>query len=340
TANRTLVVKTAGNYSVTYTDVNGCVSTSASTSVTTNPVPNKPQVQFLGKSNTCAGDSVLLFVNNPNGDALLWNDAAGTTNDTLVVKTAGNYFVVASAAGCSNQSDPVSVPFDFSPDRPVITPLGSTLLCEGDQLQITSSYSTGIVWSTGETNDTITLSNTGTYSVTYTDPAGCASVSELFSVSFTPAPPKPGIILVGDSLRSTVESFTYQWIGPFGPINGATNRSYKPTTTGDYRVVVYTLEGCTSEQSDPYYIGFTGVNEWKGGMVALYPNPVADKLTVEHSEQDVYSFEIYNALGRMVKHLVSSDKRVVFDLSDLAAGPYQFRMVGSNGAITKTIIRQ
>ena len=87
----TITVGTTANYSVTYTDGNGCSSTSIPLSVNVSATPI-PTITASGSLSFCEGDSVILV--STVADSYVWSDAS--TNDTLIVYTAGTYNVTTT----------------------------------------------------------------------------------------------------------------------------------------------------------------------------------------------------------------------------------------------------
>jgi hypothetical protein len=72
------------------------------------------------------------------------------------------------------------------PAAPAISAGGPTTFCAGGNVVLTSSSSTGNVWSNGATTQAIIASTAGNYSVTVTDANGCTAQSSLTAVSVTP----------------------------------------------------------------------------------------------------------------------------------------------------------
>ncbi len=339
TSGPVLNVKSGGSYSVTYSDANECVSISSSITITVNQSPNKPQIQILGNPNTCLGDTLVLFANNPNNDSFLWNDILSTTSDSLQVFNPGTYNVTASKNGCSTTSLSVTLLFNFKPADPIITRFGPEKPCEGDEVRLISSYSSGIMWNTGSTNDTIVVTSNGTFFVSYADPGGCMSTSGNSTISFTAAPTAPVITQVGDSLMSSVIAFSYQWIGPFGPISGATSRYYKPTVSGKYTVFAYTEEGCGSPQSSKYTFNGSGISESMLSGILMYPNPVVQFLTIENQVATTIDVSVFNAIGKEIQHVQIDAKVNQIDLSELSPGAYLIVLSSNQGRFYKTIIK-
>ena len=113
----------------------------------------------------------------------MWSN--GATSQTITVNTAGNYTVqVTNASSCTSASSAVqSVVVNSNPTQPVITANGSTSLCNGSTVDLSSSYTTGNNWSTGSTTQSITVSTAGSYTVTVTDVNGCTATSTPMTVT-------------------------------------------------------------------------------------------------------------------------------------------------------------
>lgn len=87
----TITISTTGNYSVTYTDMNNCSSTSLPISVNVSSTPI-PTITASGSLDFCEGDSVILV--STIGDTYVWSD--NSTNDSLIVFDAGTYTVTTT----------------------------------------------------------------------------------------------------------------------------------------------------------------------------------------------------------------------------------------------------
>ena len=195
-------VNSTGNYSVTITDANGCVSTSATTAVTVNPTP-VATITASGPTTFCAGGSVILTSSANSGNT--WSNNAGNSN-SITVTQSGNYSVtVSNGNGCSATSAPVSVTVNANPVV-TISANGATDFCPGSVVMLTSSISTGNNWSNGATTASITVSQSNSYSVSNTNANGCTATSNTISVNasdkIAPVPDVPSLaalsILPGD----------------------------------------------------------------------------------------------------------------------------------------------
>ncbi|PCJ81133.1 MAG: hypothetical protein COA57_14565, partial [Flavobacteriales bacterium] len=159
-------------YTVTGTDGNGC-SNDASTTVTVNATPD---ANFF-TSVQCSDNPVDFFVYqstdyNQSTATYEWDfESDGTVDYTTVGDltashqyAAGAYDVtlkITTANGCvGTRTAAINV------NSPPVVNLGyDNYRCEGYPLTLNSGYSTGVLWSTGETTQTIDVTTTGTYSV-------------------------------------------------------------------------------------------------------------------------------------------------------------------------------
>lgn len=143
-----------------------------------------------------------------------------------------NYYVSQkNAAGDESPRVMITVTVNALPATPVITANGSTSLCTGSSVVLSSSYNNGNVWSTGATSQNITVNNTGAYTVSHTDANGCSSTSTatIVNVSAAPAPTVQASAVeacIGDTVMLTAStSDTYLWS------TGDTTQSIMVTST-------------------------------------------------------------------------------------------------------------
>ncbi|MDH3650884.1 MAG: T9SS type A sorting domain-containing protein, partial [Saprospiraceae bacterium] len=216
---QTINVNTAGTFSVTVTDGNGCTGSSPSvtTSVFTTPVPT-----ISGDLAFCPGDSTTLFAEN---GFTTYSWSTGDNTQSTVVSAIGSYTVtVTDINGCSGTNS--ATVGEYAPPAPVIT--GTLSFCGGSSTELDaggdfSSY----LWSTGETSQKILVDSADTYSVTITDLNGCmadtnATVTIEGSVPPTPGPisgPMTGLcdLMLGEfSISPVTNAQFYFWTLPEG----------------------------------------------------------------------------------------------------------------------------
>jgi len=89
----------------------------------------------------------------------------------------------------------------------------------------------------------------------------------------------------------------------------------------------------------------TGLNEATAeNSVQLYPNPTADKLTINLTEElasSTKNIEVYDALGKIVKVIPVSSVQTSINVGDLATGVYTCRLINSsNQTIIKRFVKE
>ncbi|HET6225872.1 MAG TPA: PKD domain-containing protein [Bacteroidia bacterium] len=242
-----ILVSISGLYTVTAKDINGCVYVD-STRVSFKP---KPSVSLGPDISACA--QIEITIDNSYSQ-ILWN--TGGTSPSLVVKNSGTYWVmVTSKYGCI-ATDTISITIH---PNPTIDLGGPYNFCENVPIHHVFQVDNmrDVVWSTGSTQHTITVTTPGTYSVTATDLYGCRATAQT-TITLIPAPVP--VFNVSDVCKETAYTFrsestiasgniqTSQW--NFGD---ATNRVSEPvaqhsyTSAGIYDVtlIVTSDKGCT-----------------------------------------------------------------------------------------------
>lgn len=235
-------VSSAGSYSVTVTDINGC-SGMTSRSVTVNSLPT-PTVTPNGPTTFCAGGSVLL--NAGSYASYMWN--TGSTTMTISANTNGNFMVtVTDVNGCTGMASQ-AVTVNSNPVV-AISPSGPTTFCQGDSVMLNAGNYVSYNWNTGSTTQSITVYGSQPYCVTVTNSNGCTGNSCQFVQVFaqpTPSitPSGPTTFCSGHSVTLSAGTFvTYLWN------TGATTATLNATTTGIYTVTVANVNNCTGSAS-------------------------------------------------------------------------------------------
>lgn len=238
----TIIVKQSGSYHFTARGVaSGNVVASDTIQVTIWPRP-APVLSVTGTQMLCDGDSLILAT-SAGFSNYMWNN--GALGSSVVVKNAGTYFVtVTDINGCIGVSEPLVVQL-LSKPSPIITSVGSTTLCSGDSvlLDAGSGYAS-YLWSTGETNQSIAISESGRYDVRVRNTAGCEKDTFVIAAQFPPAPTP--ILTLNGAVMSCNAAAEYQWLFEGTEIPGATNEYLEVNTPGRYGVRTSDMNGCTA----------------------------------------------------------------------------------------------
>jgi hypothetical protein len=217
---------TAGNYSVTVTDANGCT---ASTSVTITE-PDVLVVTATPGTILCNGGTTSVVVSATGGTSAY--TGTGTINNV----GAGTYtYTVTDENGCS-ASTTITI---GQPDAIVVTATPGTILCNGG----TTSVTVGAVGGTGGYTGTGVISNVaaGTHTYTVTDANGCTgfatiTIGQPDAIVVTAT---PGTILCNGGKTSVVVSAT----GGTGAYIGT--GTITNVSAGAYTYSVTDENGCT-----------------------------------------------------------------------------------------------
>ncbi len=250
----------AGNRKIVLRDQNG----TALQSVTAN-VPNGESTVTLNFNLTPG----IYRLGYGNGTPNLFRNNSGVTYPytlpgliSITGSSAGNSYyyyyynweIQTLPTLCTNSNrTPATVTVNSIPS-PVVT--GSSTICNGVSVNLnaTSGFNS-YIWSNGATTSVINTTTSGNYSVTVTDANNCTGTSNVLNVQSSPSPAATISVSgnttacknAGPTLTANSGSgYTYQWRRNSIVISGATNMSYVPNFTGNYRVVVTNALGCTN----------------------------------------------------------------------------------------------
>jgi hypothetical protein len=239
--NQQYTATTGGTYQVVVSNATGCSTTSASIVVNTFAAPTAT-ITPAGPTTFCQGGSVVLAANGSS--AYSWSNGANTPS--ITASTSGNYLVtITDANGCQATSTAVTVNVNPLPSAN-ITANGSTSFCTGDSVILTANTSNAYLWSNSAITQSITVYNSGNYSVQVTDANGCTSPASSSITVSASASPAPTITVTGNTsicqgdavILTASTSDTYMWS------NGATTQSITVTTAGTYNVTVTNSNAC------------------------------------------------------------------------------------------------
>ena len=160
-----------GTFSVTGTDANGCTNTD-DVSIFVN---NLPTVSAVASDSTiCVGQSITF--NGQGAATYAWNN--NVTDGTAISPNAdGTYSVTGTDAnGCTN-SDDVSIVVNNLPT----VDLGADITtCDYEApVTLNAGSHTSYLWNNNATTATISVTASGTYSVSVSNVAGCSNTDEV-----------------------------------------------------------------------------------------------------------------------------------------------------------------
>ncbi len=239
---QTINVTQSGSYTCSVTQ-NNCPGTSNTIVVTVNNP--QPVVTPAGPVSICSGIPVTLDA-GAGYSAYQWSNGAQTR--TISPLLAGNYTCTVTQNGCLGVSNTVNV--SVVTLNPTIFSNGPTTFCSGGSVAFDagSGYST-YTWSSGETTQSIVVTQGGTYTCTVTQ-GNCSAATNSVTVTVTSNSLSPQIspstinICPGGSADIDVGTGydTYTWS------TSATTQAINVSTAGTY-IVTVTLGTCSGVDS-------------------------------------------------------------------------------------------
>jgi len=237
----------AGNY---WVKIGLGANTAYSDTTTVSLITSAPSagVTPSGSTSLCPGQNVTL--NAANGSYLYqwFNDTVpvnGATASAYTASAAGSYSVQIYN-GCYAQSTAVSVTTSALPSA-VITPSGSTTICQGNSVTLGAPVGLTYHWSNGSTTQNISIATAGSYTLTVTNTGNCSALSGATTVTVNPLPTanisNSGNLAfcTGGSVTLTASNNShYLWS------DGTTTQSITASQTGAYTVTVTDANNCTA----------------------------------------------------------------------------------------------
>lgn len=245
---------------------NGCFDTLTLSVI----VDSVPLLNLGGVVATC--DSQYIFDAQNSGSAYLWS--TGSTNQAITATFNGNYWVaVTNAEGCQ-ANDTVSLTLNS-----IVTPqLGAdSLFC--DVANLDAGYPGAVYfWSTGDTTQTISPANSGSYWVEVTDQNGCVGSDTILTTIVAATQPTLGPDLdrcdgATELLDPVNLGVSYLWS------SGDTSATLSVANSGTYWVELTDANGCISRDSVD---------------LLFHPNPMVD-LGADSTYCDSASFDLSQA---------------------------------------------
>jgi hypothetical protein len=335
---------TAGTYTyyVSQANTNNDESMRAAITVTVNALPATPVITASGSTTFCTGGSVDLTSSANSGN--VWSNNATTA--TITVNATGNYSVtVTDANGCSSVSTPISVNVSNAP-TPTISAT-STQACSGDVVTVTSSAADSYLWSTGDTTQSIEVTNTAAIYVTVTNANACDGVgqSATTNITFTATPTAAGSFTAAGNVVTFTNTSTgatsYSW--DFGDFtnSSASAPAHAYAANGAYTAVLTAINGnCTDTVAFEISIE-VGIEENNSLTFEVYPNPASAQVFVAFENNDNATLTVLDAMGRVVlTQAINEVGSLVLPVSvaELASGSYTLQIISENQVGVKRLM--
>lgn len=275
----------------------------------------KPILNTSGTITLCEGGSV--FLQAPAGfNNYVWSN--GETTQQITASLSGNYSVTVGDGSCfSVNSDPVNLTLITAPAKPTIQITGD--ICSGSPVVLSGPVGLAVYsWSTGANTQSITVNQSGTYSLSVKDALGCQSLS---SDPVTIGNVATATITHVDNTLIASVGNSFQWFSFGQQIPGATKQILEISLFETEIIAVEITQGnCTTRSEDFIYLiteAESEINE-----IQVYPNPVTEYLTIKNSQSLSGFVSIHDALGKslLVQSLLDGENN--FDIKHYAYGSY------------------
>lgn len=333
---QTIPVTATGVYSVTATNGNCMATDTVSITMIQSPTVN------IGNDTILCNDARLYIDVAQRNVTYLWQNNSRNSNYT--VTTPGTYWVELNNNGCK-ASDTIIVGYSNSP----IVDLGAdTFTCLGNAITLNAG-NTGLayLWNNNATNQSITVTSSGTYSVAVTNQNGCVGTDSI-NVNFNNGPYATGINVApmtnGQYMFSVnAGSYinTYKW--SFGDGDSATVGTipHQFRANGTYIVSVTISNECgdTTLYTTVNVEGLNINNILKDEAIKVYPNPTTNIINVKMTnEAIIQKIVVYNTLGQeMMSNEINNRTEATINMNTLADGIYQMMILTDQGFINKKV---
>ncbi len=352
-ANNIFEATQTGQYAVTVTDVNGCVGTSDTITVTIDALPN-PIVEGIPGDTLCYGQcanlyvvgiyqSVIWYQGNPNN----LNNAieVGAGNNFQTCQT-GTYFVHVIDEAAGQNCEGYSLPIDVFVESPVNINLTVDALekCENDApIVITAPiydnatyhwYFNGTELVQSSNSNIYNANESGTYNVEVITSEGCTNISDGITVTIHSMPfieaGSNQTICIGETIGIDIDSDL--GITNISPISGdinaipscsnCNNPEMSPTTTTEYEVTAISEFGCISKDT-----------------IIIQVNPLPSPIIINNGDNEICKSEgpiILTASGGTFTSIEWYKNGITLmgvgtDFEVYESGDYSITVIDSNG---------
>lgn len=318
-----------------------CVSATTPVVATINPGSSAVNVT---SGTVCAGDSATITASGAT--TYSWNTGATTASITVAPSSTTTYTVTGTTPGCGSVNNTSTVTVNQLPSL-LIAP-ASPAVCAGNSVTLTANGAASYTWSTGDATASTTDTPAGntTYTVTGTDANNCSAsattdvvVNPLPVINFSLANTTVCVNASPEALSATPAGGTFSGTAVSGS-------SFDPQASGAGTFGItyaYTDSlGCSSTLSDSISVdACTGIAQYNGSNLVVYPNPVRDQLMLKNLEGTAL-VKVMDQTGRLVLETSVSPQsgEARINTASLSEGVYHISISSNNSILSRRIIVQ
>ena len=320
----------AGNYTVTVTDGNGCTST-LTTAINSPPALSlSANITHIACNGNTNGAIDLVVSGGVPPYSYSWSN--GSTTEDILGLTGGTFTItVTDANSCSN-----TAAFTVNQPPPLNASISITAIsCNGGNNGVVSVTAGGGVppysynWSIGSTNQVINSLSAGTYTLTITDANSCTRL-EVINVA------EPAALSLSSNntnvscnglLDGTIDLTITGGVGPYTQVwsNGSTMEDITSIGAGTYSVTVTDQNGCTSILS-------TSINEPAALVLNIVPTHVTTNGGSDGTANAVMSG------GTPAYTYLWSTGQTTQNIGGLSSGTYTVTVTDANGCTIQDLV--
>ena len=279
------------------------------------------------------------------GASYLWS--TGATSQSITVSASGTFTVtVTQSGGCVSTSPATTVTVNPIPVAN-ITAGGPITFCSGNSVVLTASAGASWLWSNGATTQSITVANSGVFTVTVTNASGCSALSSSTTVSVSPSPSVvitanpftrlfPGLKTTLTAVVTPPGSYSYSWFKNGVAVPGGTTSTLTDIDLddlGSYTVTVTNTTGLPCAGTSPALV----ISDSASTRLFIYPSPNAGEFKVTYYTQGntQHTIVIFDSKGAMVyrrTHPITAPyQRLDVDMRRNSKGLYRVVLFDKNG---------
>lgn len=259
-----------------------------------------PTISILQHDTTiCIGSSVTLFAQAAG--TISWSN--GLNGASISVNSPGTYIATVTSS-CGSASDTITVSAQQQPSALILN-TNPTSICSGDSITLTGQGTGSLTWSTGDTGNTLSVSQAGTYFLYAQNSCGIDTASITVNTINLQAgifaDPSTGYAPLSVNFQSTgTGADTYFWDLSNGTSTNE-NTSTVYTNPGQYTVTlaVANAQGCVDTATVQIIVG--------SQLTVKIPNIFTpngdnqnDEYTIEALGVNSFRAEIYNRWGEKI----------------------------------------
>ena len=241
-----------------------------------------------------------------------------------------------------------------------ITSSGPTALCPGGSVTLSAPYNFNVKYQwkkngvniVGQTNNTYTATQVGTYTLYVQSYAGCSNTSNSIIVTTGSSPASnftytPSPIYQGQSVhfidQSTNSPISWAWVFGEGGTSSSQNPYYTYVNAGTYHVTLGAMNACgntniTKSVIVKNNVGVEDNNNFEE-LLNIFPNPVNSNFEIKYEKgfQKDAKYQIVEINGKIVQENTLNGQTNEIDISNLSKGIYSVRIFNGNNTCIKKL---